>query len=167
MTPRRRTGADRTRMGALASGEAGKPGAGAARRQAARYQRTRRAHSMETAEDYVEMIAELIGEVGEARVVDIAARLGVSHVTVVRTIGRLQRDGLVSTQPYRAIFLTDQGKKIAATSKRRHEIVIEFLRALGVSEEAAQVDAEGIEHHVGPETLEAFERFAVGKKRKR
>jgi len=132
--------------------------------QAARYQRTRRAHSQETAEDYVEMIAELIGETGEARVVDIAARLGVSHVTVVRTVARLQRDGLVNTQPYRAIFLTDSGKKLAERSGVRHAIVVAFLRALGISEEAAEVDAEGIEHHVGPETLAAFERFVAKRK---
>lgn len=126
---------------------------------------TRRAHALETAEDYVEMIAELIGETGEARVVDIAARLGVSHVTVVRTVARLQRDGFVSTQPYRAIFLTESGKKLAERSGERHAIVVAFLRALGISEEAAEVDAEGIEHHVGPETLAAFERFVAKKGR--
>ena len=154
MTVRRQAGSGRTRSGA-------------AKRQAARYQRTRRAHSLETAEDYVEMIAELIGEVGEARVVDIAARLGVSHVTVVRTVGRLQRDGLVSTQPYRAIFLTDAGRKLAERSSERHAAVVAFLRALGISDEAAEVDAEGIEHHVGPETLAAFERFVAGKGKRR
>lgn len=115
---------------------------------------------METAQDYVEAIADLAETQGEARAVDLARRLGVSHVTVVRTIARLQRDGYVTTQPYRAIFLTQDGTRLAESSRRRHEVVLNFLRALGVSEETAQRDAEGIEHHVSPETLAAFERYA-------
>lgn len=129
------------------------------RDQATVHERTRRAHSIETAEDYVELIAELIDSEGEARVVDLAVRLGVSHVTVGRTISRLQRDGWVTSKPYRSIFLTDAGRRLAAQSRKRHELVLAFLRAIGVPERAANVDAEGIEHHVGPETLAAFERF--------
>lgn len=124
------------------------------------YRQTRRAHSTETAEDYAEIIAELIETTGEARVTDIARRLGVSHVTVIRTISRLQRDGWVTSKPYRSIFLTDPGRKLADKAKRRHEIVLDFLLALGISETAARADAEGIEHHVSRETLSAFERFS-------
>jgi DtxR family manganese transport transcriptional regulator len=95
-------------------------------------------------------------------VTDLARRLGVSHVTVGRTIARLQRDGWVTAKPYRAIFLTDAGRRLAEQSERRHRLVVEFLRALGVSERSAQRDAEGIEHHVGEETLAAFARFVSG-----
>lgn len=122
------------------------------------FRRTRRARRTEIAEDYVELIADLIDELGEARAVDIARGLGVSHATVIKTVGRLQRDGLVVTQPYRSIFLTDEGRRLALWSRRRHEIVVKFLRAIGVGEETAQADAEGIEHHVSAETLVAFER---------
>jgi DtxR family manganese transport transcriptional regulator len=118
--------------------------------------RTREEHSQELAQDYVEMIAELIVTNGEARVIDLASRLGVTHVTVGRTIRRLQRDGLVTARPYRAIFLTDAGRKLAEESRRRHEIVLEFLKSLGVPDTVAQSDAEGIEHHVSEETLTAF-----------
>ncbi len=114
---------------------------------------------METAQDYAEAIADLSATQGEARAVDLARRLGVSHVTVIRTVARLQRDGYVSTQPYRAIFLTEKGSRLAEASRERHELVLEFLHALGVPEEIAQIDAEGIEHHVSPETLSAFKRF--------
>jgi DtxR family manganese transport transcriptional regulator len=119
---------------------------------------------METAQDYVEAIADVTAAHGEARAVDLARRLGVSHVTVIRTIGRLQRDGYVSTQPYRAIFLTEKGARLAEASRQRHEIVLEFLRALGVPEQTAQTDAEGIEHHVSPETLAAFRRYTAGRR---
>lgn len=108
------------------------------------------------AQDYVELIAALIAETGEARAIDMARRLGVTHVTVGRTIQRLQRDGLVTAQPYRSIFLTDAARNLAEKSRRRHEIVIEFLRSIGVPESVAQSDAEGIEHHVTEETPAAF-----------
>ncbi len=77
---------------------------------------------------------------------------------VIKTVGRLQRDGLVVTKPYRAIFLTDEGRRIAIWSRQRHELVVKFLLAIGVSKEVAYADAEGIEHHVSAETLAAFER---------
>lgn len=126
--------------------------------QAEGFRTTREAHAREITEDYVEAIAELTESIGEARVTDLAIRLGVTHVTVNRTVARLQETGYVTTQPYRAIFLTATGKKLAAESKLRHETVVRFLRSLGVPESIAQLDAEGIEHHVSPETLAAFKR---------
>jgi DtxR family manganese transport transcriptional regulator len=122
---------------------------------------TRLAHAQERAQDYVEAIADLIAEHGEARATDIARSLGVTHVTVIRTVQRLQRDGLVTSQPYRSIFLTEAGRKLAAKAKARHEKVVAFLEALGISRATARIDAEGIEHHVSPETLAAFERFVA------
>jgi DtxR family transcriptional regulator, manganese transport regulator len=120
--------------------------------------RTREQHAHELAQDYAEMIAELIATTGEARVSDLALRLGVTHVTVGRTIQRLRRAGLVTAQPYRSIFLTDAGRKLAEESHRRHKIVLDFLKSLGVPDAVAQSDAEGIEHHVSKETLAAFSR---------
>ena len=117
---------------------------------------TRREHASEVAEDYVEAIADLVAETGEARVVDLARRLGVTHVTVIRTIARLQKAGCVTAQPYRAIFLTEKGRTLAAACKSRHETVVSFLRSLGIPHRVAEMDAEGIEHHVSPATLAAF-----------
>lgn len=123
---------------------------------AARFERIRRAHQSEVAEDYVEMIAELIAETGEARAVDLASRFGVTAPTVTATIQRLVREGLVETQPYRSIFLTEAGRTLASNCANRHAIVRDFLIAIGVDAEIAEADAEGLEHHVSPETLEAF-----------
>lgn len=119
--------------------------------------RTRQEHSQETAQDYVEMIAELIDTTGEARVIDLARRLGVTHVTVSRTLQRLRREGLVTSLPYRSIFLTAAGRRLSEESRHRHEVVVAFLESIGVPETVAHSDAEGIEHHVSRETLEAFE----------
>ena len=125
----------------------------------ARFDKTREAHQTELAEDYVETILELIEEDGEARLTELAHRMGVTHPTVSKALKRLQRDGLVEVLPYRAILLTPEGKKLASACRKRHEIVVQFLSALGLDEETAQNDAEGIEHHVSPKTLKAMERF--------
>jgi len=127
--------------------------------QAENLRRSRRDRAVETAQDYVEAIADLSVSLGEARVVDLARRLGVTHVTVNRTLARLRQSGFVNTKPYRAIFLTNAGRKLAAECKQRHETVVAFLHALGVPAKTAEMDAEGIEHHVSPETLAAFERL--------
>src|SRR5580698_1971624 len=122
------------------------------------FQRSRRDRAGEIAQDYVEAIADLSATVGEARVTDLARRLGVTHVTVNRTLSRLQAAGYVNTKPYRAIFLTATGQKLALESKQRHETVVAFLLSLGIPKKIAELDAEGIEHHVSPETLAALER---------
>jgi DtxR family manganese transport transcriptional regulator len=140
------------------AGRSGPPAVRSAELQALAFCQTRRKHSTETAEDYVEAIAELSASRGAARGVDLARRLGVSHVTVIRTIARLQRHGYVSTQPYRSIVLTARGAQLAEESRRRHALVVAFLKSLGVSERVAQTDAEGLEHHASPETLAAFKR---------
>jgi DtxR family manganese transport transcriptional regulator len=127
--------------------------------QAIIHRKTRSAHGEERSQDYAEVIADLIDACGEARATDIAKRLGVTHVTVIKTIARLQRDGFVTTRPYRSIFLTDQGRKLAEEARRRHAIVLAFLVALGVKPETAALDAEGIEHHVSDETLDVFSKF--------
>lgn len=123
---------------------------------AAKFDRIRRAHQSEVAEDYVEMISDLIAETGEARTVDLAARFGVTSPTVNAIIRRLQREDLVETRPYRSIFLTEAGKALAEASRERHRIVRDFLVTIGVPDTIAEEDAEGVEHHVSQETLAVF-----------
>ena len=131
---------------------------------AAKFDRIRRAHQSEVAEDYVEMISDLIEETGEARMVDLAARFGVTSPTVNAIVRRLQRENLVETRPYRSIFLTEAGKALAESSRARHQIVRDFLVTIGVPEIIAEEDAEGVEHHVSEETLAVFAQItAAGK----
>ena len=126
------------------------------------FQGVRDARSRELAEDYVELIAELIQDQGEARPVDIAARLGVKVPTVSKTLDRLAREGLITRAKYRSVFLTDSGRALAKECGRRHEIVLRFLIRLGLDPDTAKRDAEGIEHHVSERTLTLFAAFAVG-----
>ena len=124
-----------------------------------RFAQVRNARNTETAEDYTEMIADLIRNVGEARAVDLAKHFGVTGPTVNSIIRRLVRDGLVVSKPYRSIFLTDKGQILADYCKKRHEIVYDFLIKIGVNSDTAKNDAEGIEHHVSAETLSVFEKY--------
>ncbi len=122
------------------------------------HHRTRSDHASEVAEDYVEAIADAIAAQGICRAMDLVAHFDVTHATVNNTISRLQRDGLVVTEPYQPISLTAKGKRMAAKARQRHEVVKAFLRWIGVSESTATVDSEGIEHHVSDETLQAMKR---------
>lgn len=123
------------------------------------FRQVREAHRRELIDDYVELISDLIIEVGEARQVDMAARLGVSQPTVAKMLKRLASVGLIEMIPWRGVFLTPEGEKLAQESRERHQIVENFLLVLGVSAEIARRDAEGMEHHVSQETLDAFRLF--------
>ena len=128
-------------------------------RQASHFKRARHARETEIIEDYVELIADLIDEQGEARAVDIAKRLGVTGATVNKMVARLKQMDLVNAEPYRSVFLTDEGRQMAEASRERHHIVVALLRVVGVDEATAWADAEGMEHRCSPETLMAFKEF--------
>ena len=127
--------------------------------QADRFGKARQARSATQLEDYAELIADLLASGGEARTVDIARRMGVAHATAVKTIGRLKREGLVTALPYRGVFLTEAGEKLAERVRARHRLVVALLVAVGVPLEDAEADGEGIEHYVSEVTLKAFAAF--------
>ncbi len=135
--------------------------------QARRFGKARSARSTAVLEDYVELISDLLGTTGEARPTDIARRLGVSHPTAIDTIARLKREDLVTARPYRGVFLTEKGETLAKRVRARHRLVVDVLLALGVPQEAAEADAEGIEHHVSDVTLKAFAEFLRNAKDRR
>ena len=128
--------------------------------------KVRNAHKTENTEDYLELIADLLNKNGEARIVDIANKLNIAQATANKTIKRLQLQGYINKEPYRSIFLTLKGQKIASDSKKRHNTVYNFLLNLGLDAKTAEVDSEGIEHHVSKKTIKKMERFNKIKKNK-
>lgn len=108
-------------------------------------------------EDYLERILELINTKGYARVVDIAERLGISQASVTNMVQRLDSEGLLHYEKYRGLILTTAGEELARNITHRHAVLTEFLHLLGVDEETAYHDVEGMEHHVSPRTLRAIE----------
>ena len=123
------------------------------------FKKVRDAHKTENTEDYLEIIAELLNSKGEARIVDIANELDIAQATANKTIQRMQNQGFVKKEPYRSIFLTLKGQELASISKKRHIIVLTFLKKLGIDPKTAEADAEGIEHHVSDKTLKKMEQF--------
>ena len=123
------------------------------------FSQTRSRHASETAEDYVEAVMELVEEKGECRVLDLARYFNVSHVTVSRIVKRLQEEDLLYSKPYKPVELTAKVSKLAKRVKERHLIVLAFLIKLGVDKVNADIDSEGIEHHVGSKTLAAMKKF--------
>lgn len=137
----------------------GRPDLPAEPAQAARFGKARGDRAGALLEDYAELISDLLATYGEARPTDIARRLGVSHATAVKTVARLKREGLAEGKPYRGVFLTEAGQALAAKVRDRHRLVVDLLVAIGVPREAAETDAEGIEHSVSDVTLRAVRRF--------
>ncbi len=127
--------------------------------QAERFSQTRTAQSQALLEDYTEMIDDLIRAHGEARITDIARLMGVTHPTATKAVARLKREGLAVSRPYRGVFLTELGSGMAERVRGRHRLVVDLLVAVGVPPEAAETDAEGIEHYVSDATLTAFAAF--------
>ncbi len=123
------------------------------------FKKVRDAHKTENTEDYLEIIADLLITIGEARIVDIANKLDIAQATANKTIQRLQNQGFVKKKPYRSIFLTLKGQEVASISKKRHIIVLTFLKNLGLDNKTAEADAEGIEHHVSQKTLKKMDQF--------
>jgi Mn-dependent DtxR family transcriptional regulator len=110
-------------------------------------------------EDYLEVIYELITKKGYATTVDISDYLNVSSPSVTKMLQRLNESGHVNYERYRGISLTESGVAIAKNMHDRHGILADFLKMIGVGEDTANRDAEGIEHHLHPETLKKLEEF--------
>jgi DtxR family manganese transport transcriptional regulator len=133
------------------------PGDGAAPARSEGFSQARSAQAQALLEDYTEMIDDLTRDMGEARITDIARLMGVTHPTATKAVARLKREGLAFARPYRGVFLTGAGTAMAERVRARHRVVVDVLCAIGVPAEAAEIDAEGIEHHVSETTLAAFE----------
>lgn len=125
--------------------------------RALHFEATRRQRGAEVVEDYTELIAELLDKGGKVRICDIAKEMGISHVSVLKTLRKLVRDGFVEQDS--GIVLTDKGLATARLSKHKHLVLMQFLQKIGVPEDIAACDAEGIEHHISQETLDAIETF--------
>jgi len=110
-------------------------------------------------EDYLEVIYNLIQEKGYARPCDIADRLNVKSASVTGMMRRLHKMELIVYERYRGLTLTSNGERLAKALQQNHSTLINFLRILGVEKKTAQMDAEGIEHHVHKATIDRITRF--------
>lgn len=117
-------------------------------------------------EDYLERIVELIDSKGYARVVDIASSLQISQASVTNMVQRLDSDGLLKYEKYRGLVLTPTGEAVARNIARRHKLLADFLRLLGLNERVIHHDVEGMEHHISLPTLRAIEKLTAQLRRR-
>ena len=122
------------------------------------FAKTRIDHASETFEDYCEAVQDILLANGTCRVSELARFMKVSHVTVIRTVGRMVAAELAFKKRHGPIELSATGRKLARAARARHATVLDFLLSIGVPETHAKRDAEGIEHHAGSRTLSAMRR---------
>ncbi|WP_019532708.1 transcriptional regulator MntR [Paenibacillus ginsengihumi] len=108
-------------------------------------------------EDYLERIYKLIDEKGYARVSDIAEGLEVHPSSVTKMIQKLDKDNYLVYEKYRGLVLTSKGQKMGKRLVDRHELLEEFLKLIGVSEDTIYKDVEGIEHHLSWDSITCIE----------
>jgi Mn-dependent DtxR family transcriptional regulator len=110
-------------------------------------------------EDYLEVIYELINQKGYATAVDISESLNVSSPSVTKMLQKLDESKYLRYERYRGINLTSEGIALALNISEKHHLLAEFLEMIGVDRSIANLDAEGIEHHLHPETLKKLQQF--------
>ncbi|QQG48073.1 MAG: transcriptional regulator MntR [archaeon] len=111
-------------------------------------------------EDYLEVVYHLISDKGYATTSDISTALKVKPPTVSNMIGKLSAKGYLQYERYRGMKLTASGERLAKSVIKRHTVISEFMSMIGVDDQTAFEDTEGIEHHVHPTTLRRLEKFA-------
>ena len=99
-------------------------------------------------EDHIEQIYMLIEQKGYARVSDIAESLSVLPSSVTKMVQKLDKDGYLVYERYRGLMLTPKGLKLGKRLVKRHDLLEQFLRLIGVQEDLIYNDVEGIEHHL-------------------
>ncbi len=116
--------------------------------------------AQEQIEEYLEAIYDLETRDGSAKTTAIAKCLNVAPASVTEVLRSLSGKGLVAYEPYRGATLTEEGKKIANTIKRKHRLLEVFLTdILKLNRENVHDEACRMEHAISDETEHALCRM--------
>ena len=107
----------------------------------------------ESGEDYLETILILKKRNGNVRSIDIAREMDLSKPSVSRAMGILKNKEFITVDEDGAIYLTEEGSKLAKKIYERHRVLTEALMYLGVDEKTAAEDACRIEHDISEKTF--------------
>ena len=121
--------------------------------------KTKKTSSTTSEEDYLEVIAELVELKGYATTLDISRFMNVSPPSVTKMLQKLDEKKYLEYEKYHGINLTDIGKQVADTIRRKHSTLLEFFEILNVGKGIANQDTEGIEHHLNPKTIKQLRKF--------
>ena len=114
-------------------------------------------------EDYLKAIYDLERDEHPATTNDIAERLAISPASVSGMVRRLADQGLITHEPYRGVRLTEDGRRAALRTLRRHRILECYLtEVLGYPWDRVHDEAERLEHAASEELIE---RMADGARR--
>ena len=123
--------------------------------------KSERSQSSSRIEDYLEIISELVELKGYATTLDISRYMDVSAPSVTKMLQRLDENGFLEYEKYHGINLTKKGVKLADGIRQKHRILLEFFEILGIGYDTANLDTEGIEHHLNPKTIKQLRKFVI------
>jgi len=112
-------------------------------------------------EDYLEMIYRLSLNTGFTRIHELSQALNVQPPSATKMVQRLSQLHLLKYERYGVLILEEAGKKLGGELLRRHVIIEDFIRTIGVEKTKVLEEAEKIEHTLSPETTKRFEDFVV------
>ena len=110
-------------------------------------------------EDYLEVIAELVELKGYATTLDISRFMNVTPTSVTKMLQKLDEKKYLEYEKYHGIYLTNTGKQVADSIRRRHSTLLEFFEILNIGKEIANQDTEGLEHHLNPKTIRQLRKY--------
>jgi len=120
---------------------------------------TKKVSSTTREEDYLEVIAELVELKGYATALDISRFMNVSPPSVTKMLQKLDEKKYLEYEKYHGINLTNRGKQVADTIRRKHSTLLEFFEILSIGKEIANQDTEGLEHHLNPKTIRQLRKY--------
>ena len=121
--------------------------------------KTKKTSSTTSEEDYLEVIAELVELKGYATTLDISRFMNVSPPSVTKMLQKLDEKKYLEYEKYHGINLTDIGKQVADTIRKKHSTLLEFFEILNVGQGIANQDTEGLEHHLNDRTIRQLRKF--------
>ena len=121
--------------------------------------KTKKTSSTTSEEDYLEVIAELVELKGYATTLDISRFMNVSPPSVTKMLQKLDEKKYLEYEKYHGINLTDIGRQVADTIRRKHSTLLEFFEILNVGKGIANQDTEGLEHHLNDKTIRQLRKF--------
>ena len=121
--------------------------------------KTRKVTSTTREEDYLEVIAELVELKGYATALDISRFMNVSPPSVTKMLQKLDEKKYLEYEKYHGINLTNMGRHVADSIRRRHSTLLEFFEILNIGKEIANQDTEGLEHHLNPKTIRQLRKY--------
>ena len=121
--------------------------------------KTKRVSSTTREEDYLEVIAELVELKGYATTLDISRYMNVSPPSVTKMLQKLDEKKYIEYEKYHGINLTNNGKQVADSIRRRHSTLLEFFEILNIGKEIANQATEGLEHHLNAKTIRQLRKY--------